>query len=86
AHNINQFQTKLGEPFDFREGYDAAVYEVHKLYKLRSRTIDVPKPTKLKDTKQPKKTKDKAVLIEPPNQIDPDPKEVTMEDVSDLQP
>lgn len=30
AHNFNQFQTKSGESFDFREGYDAAVYEVHK--------------------------------------------------------
>lgn len=30
AHNINQFQTKSGESFDFREGYDAVVYEVHK--------------------------------------------------------
>ena len=39
-HDINQFQTKSGESFDFREGYDAAVYEVHKQYKLRNRTID----------------------------------------------
>ena len=30
AHNFNQFQTKSGESFDFREGYDATVYEVHK--------------------------------------------------------
>ena len=30
AYNINQFQTKSGEYFDFREGYDARVYEVHK--------------------------------------------------------
>lgn len=30
SHNINQFQTKSGESFDFREGYDAAFYEVHK--------------------------------------------------------
>jgi len=86
AHNINQFQTKSGESFDFREGYDVAVYEVHKQYKLRSRTIDVPEPTKLKDAKQPKKTKDKDVRIEPSDKIDPDLKEVTVEDVSDLQP
>lgn len=38
THNFNQFQTKLGESFDFREGYDATVYEVHKQYMLRSRT------------------------------------------------
>jgi len=30
VHNINQFQTKSGESFDFREGYDATIYEVHK--------------------------------------------------------
>jgi len=30
SHDINQFQTKSGESFDFREGYDAAVYEVQK--------------------------------------------------------
>jgi len=29
-HDINQFQTKSKESFDFKEGYDAAVYEVHK--------------------------------------------------------
>ena len=51
AHTFNQFQTKSGQSFAFREGYDAAVYEVNKQYKLRSRTIDVPKPNKQKDTK-----------------------------------
>lgn len=25
-HDIDQFQTKSGESFDFREGYDVAVY------------------------------------------------------------
>jgi len=29
-HDINQFQTKSRESFDFREGYDVVVYEVHK--------------------------------------------------------
>ena len=29
-HDINQFQTKSGESFDFKEGYDSAVYEVRK--------------------------------------------------------
>lgn len=46
----------------------------------------MPEPTKLKDTKQPKRTKDKVVLIEPSTKTNPDPKEVTMEDISDLQP
>jgi len=66
AHTFNQFQTKSGESFDFREGYDATVYEVHKQYKLRSRTIDSPEPNKQKDTKQPKKTKDKTFLTKLP--------------------
>ena len=50
-NDINQFQTKSGESFDFKQGYDTAVYEVHKQYKLRSRTINVPEPIKTKDTK-----------------------------------
>ena len=51
VYNDNQFHTKSGESFDFREGYDAAVYKVHKQYKLRSRTIYVPEPLKPKDSK-----------------------------------
>jgi len=84
-HDINQFQTKSGESFDFREGYDAAIYEVHKQYKLRTRTIDVPETIKPKDTKQPKKIKDKAVLTKPADKTDPNLKEVTIEDVIDVQ-
>ena len=75
-NDINQFQTKSGESFDFKEGYDTAVYEVHKQYKLRSRTIDVPEPVKTKDTKQPKKIEEKAVLIEPVDKIDPNNVEI----------
>jgi len=82
-HDINQFQTKSKESFDFREGYDAAVYEVQKQYKLRSRTIDVPEPIKPKDTKQPKKIKDKVILTEPSDKTDPNLKAVIVEDVSD---
>ena len=50
-HDLNQFQTNSGESFDFKQGYDTAVYEVHKQYKLRTRTIDVPKKVKANDTK-----------------------------------
>jgi len=57
AHILKQFQTQSGETFDFREGYDIAIYEVHKQYNLRSRKIDVPETSKQKDTKQPKKGK-----------------------------
>jgi len=69
--DINQLQAKSEESFDFKEGYDSAIYEVHKQYKLRSRTIDVPEPIKPKDTKQPKKIKDKALLTEPSDKTDP---------------
>ena len=84
-HDI-KFQTKSGESFDFKQGYDLAVYEVHKQYKLRTRTIDVSDPIKPKDAKQRKKVKDKATIIEPANKTDPKLKEVTVEDVSDIQP
>jgi len=84
-HNdINQFQTKSGESFDFREGYDTAVYEVHKQYKLRSRTINVPEPVKSKDTKQPKKIKDKTILKESSDKTGPNLIEVVVEDVTDV--
>lgn len=85
-HNISQFQTKSGESFYFREGYDVAVYEAHKQYNLRSRTIDVPEPIKPKDSKQLKKTKDKAALTDSSDKTKSNLKEVTVEDVSDVQP
>ena len=30
AHTLSQFQMQSGESFDFKEGYDTAVYEFHK--------------------------------------------------------
>jgi len=45
----------------------------------------MPEPIKPKDTKQPKKIKDKAILTEPSDKIDPNPKEITTEDVTDVQ-
>jgi len=53
---------------------------------LRSRTIDVPEPIKPKDTKQPRKIKDKVVLPEISNKTDPNPKEITVEDISEIHP
>jgi len=53
---------------------------------LRSRTIDAPQPIKPKDTKQPKKIKEKAALTEPSDKIGPNPKEVTVEDVTEIYP
>jgi len=55
--DINQFQTKSGESFDFKQGYDIAAFEVHKQYKLRSRTVNVTQPEKTKDNQQPKRLK-----------------------------
>ena len=45
----------------------------------------MPEPIKPKDTKQPKKIKDKVVLTKPSDKTDPNQKEVTVEDVSDVQ-
>lgn len=50
-HDCNQFHTKTGESFDFKQGYDTVVYEVQKQYKLRTRTIDISEPSKTKDGK-----------------------------------
>lgn len=46
AHTLKQFHTQPGESFDFREGYDTTIYEVHKQYNLRSRRIDVSEANK----------------------------------------
>jgi len=85
-HEINQFQTKSGESFDFKQGYDSAVYEVHKQYKLRTRTIDIPVPSKSKEGKQPSKIKGKAIVTEPADITVPNPHQVTVEDITDMQP
>ena len=84
THNFNQFQTKSGESFDFIEEYDAAVYEVHKQYKLRSRTIDAHEPSKPRDTKQPKKIKDKATLTKSPLETYLNINQPIVQDISDL--
>jgi len=76
---VKQFQTKSGESFDFKQGYDTAVFEVHKQYKLRSRTINVPQPEKTKDDQQSKK----ATILESKDKSDPITKEVTIEDITE---
>jgi len=81
-----QFQTKTGESFDFKQGYDTVVYEVHKQYKLRTRTMDISEPSKAKGGKQPNKIKSKAVLIEPADTTVSNPDQVTVEDITDTQP
>ena len=60
------------------------MYEVHKQYKLRTRTIDVPEKVKPNDTKQLKKIKEKAALIETVDITFPNPHQVTVEDVMSM--
>jgi len=62
------------------------VYEVHKQYKLRTRTIDVPTPSKTKDSKQLNKIKDKVIITEPADITVPNLHQVTVEDITDIQP
>ena len=83
---INQFQTKSGESFDFKQGYDSAVYDVHKQYKLRTRTIDIHVSSKPKENKQTNKIKGKATVTEPADITVPDLHQVTVEDITDMQP
>ena len=75
--DIKQFQTKSGESFDFKQGYDTTVYEVHKQYKLRSRTVNITQLEKTKDRLQPKR----AIVTEPINTKDSVTKEVIVEEV-----
>jgi len=84
--DYNQFHTKSGESFDFKQGYDTAVYEVHKQYKLKTRAIDISEPSKTKDGKQPNKIKSKAIIIEPADTTAPNPHQVTVEDIIEAQP
>lgn len=85
-HDCNQLQTKTGESFDFKQGYDIAVYELQKQYKLRTRTIDIPQPSKTKDGKQPNKNNSKVVITDFTDTTVPNPNEVTVEDITDMQP
>ena len=85
-HEISQFQTKTGESFDFKQGYDSAIYEVHKQYKLRTRTIDIPAPNISKENKQPNRIKGKVTVTELSDTTVPNPHQVTVEDVTVMQP
>jgi len=80
--DTKQFQTKSGESFDFKQGYDTAVYEVHKQYKLRSRTVNVSQPEKTKDKLQPKS----AIVTEPTNTTDSPTREIIIEDITEQTP
>jgi len=84
--DINQFQTKSGESFDFKQGYDTVVFEVHKQYKLRSRTINVTQPENTKDIQNPKMLKEKVTIAEPNDKTDSISNEVTVEDITETCP
>ena len=82
---MNQFQTKSGESFDFKQGYDTVVFEVHKQYKLRTRTIDVPAPSRTKESKKPNKINSKVIITKPADTIVPNLHQVIVEDMTDVQ-
>lgn len=62
------------------------MYEVHKQYKLRTRTVDISEPSKTKDGKQHNKIKSKAVITEPVDVPVPNPHQLTIEDITEMQP
>lgn len=76
---IKLFQSKSGESFDFKQGYDTAVYEVHKQYKLRSRTVNVNPPEKKKDNQQP----ERVIVTEPDDKINSPAEEVMVEEITE---
>jgi len=53
---------------------------------LRTRTIDTPAPNKPKENKQPNKIKGKVIITEPADITVPNPHQVTVEDITDMQP
>jgi len=85
AHTLEKFQTQSNESFDFREGYDTTIYEVHKQYNLRSIRIDVPEINKQKEAKQPNKSKINKPPVQTPPGTSPNPKDPIIEDISDEQ-
>jgi len=34
---LQQLQTQIGESFDYKQGYDSAIFQVHKQCNLRSK-------------------------------------------------
>lgn len=86
AHIIKQFQTQSGESFNFRQGYDSTIFEVHKQYNLRSRRIDVPETNKKMVPNQPKKVKIVTKPLQIPSRSNTNPFNPIIEDISNIQP
>ena len=78
-HMLKQLQTRYGESFDYKQGYDFAIFEVHKQYNLRSKkNAGPPDHAKKAMTNQPKITNKVDVLeilqiLPRPNQNPPSP-------------
>jgi len=85
AHILKKFQTQSGESFDFREGYDTTIFEVHKKYNLKSRRIEVPKVNKKKVPNQPKKCKAVITHVHIFSRSKSNPSNPIIEDVYDNQ-
>jgi len=90
---LQQLQTQTGESFDYKQGYDSAIFKVHKQYNLRSKkNTDVPDqnkkgvPNQLEKVKAPNQnplvTKTLQILSKP-SQNPPCP---IIEDVTNDQP
>lgn len=86
AHILKQFQTQSGELFDFKEGCDTTIYEVHKQCNLRSRKIDVSEVNKQKASKQPIKGKAATSPVQILSRSNNNPPNPITVDVSDNQP
>ena len=84
--NLEAEIAKLKISIPLSELSKQAVYDVHKQYKLRTITIDVPVPSKSKENKQPNKIKGKAIITEPADMTVPNLHQVTVEDITDMQP
>lgn len=86
---FQQLQTQCGESFDYKQGYDSSIFEVHKQYNLRSKkNIDAPDQNKKVVPTQPKKIKTVPVaktlqILSRPNQNPPSP---IIVDVTNYQP
>jgi len=93
-HMLQQLKTPSGESFDYKQGYDSAIFEVHKQYNLRSKkSAGPPDQTKKTMSNQPKITNKVPIsevlqILPRPNQNPPSPiiEEITTNQPSVEQP
>jgi len=88
-HMLQQIQTQSGESFDYKQGYDSTIFEVHKQYNLRRRrNAGPPDQTKKAMANQPKITNKVPIsevlkILPKPNQNPPSP---IIEEITAYQP